>query len=343
MKLRTVGGLMAVALTGPALGHHSDAALEMNIEATVEGTVTEYTLRNPHSYFVIETISENGEAVSWEVQMGSALNMARRGWTRETLSLGDRLVVNLRPARDGRPYGLLTTLTKSGMPVSYERLPPPSAQARATTLEGVWIADRERLPPDYPGGLDQLTARDLTLTEKGRAAFAAFNQDSPDNPELSCITKPTPGGLVYTDSYPMEIEFVEEEQLVMIRVQYFDQERTVYMDGREHPPANQRTHEGHSIGWWEGDVLVIETTNFADDRSPYQNGIPSGAQKHVIERYRLREGGTHMTLQFTLEDPDYIVGSYTHTRDLRYSPHIQMTPFDCDLEATRRYLPTQQR
>jgi len=129
----------------------------------------------------------------------------------------------------------------------------------------------------------------------------------------------------------------------MIRSQYFDQERTVYMDGRGHPPADERTHEGHSIGWWESGVLVVDTTNFADDRSPYQNGVPSGAQKHVLERYRLREGGSRMTAQFVLEDPEFIVGSMTHTRDLRYSPHIVMAPFDCDLEATRRYLPKAQR
>ena len=332
----------AVIFAGPVFGHHSDAALEMNTVTTLEGIVTEYTLRNPHSYFVVETTSEVGETISWEVQMGSALSMSRRGWTADTLSLGDHVVVGLRRARSGRPYGLLTSLENEGLPISYERLPPPDVEVSTSTLEGVWIVDRESLDPDYPGGLDQLTARELTLTERGQAGYEAFDQDSLDNPELSCITKPTPGGLIYTDIYPMEIEFIEEEEIVMIRVQYFDQERTVYMDGREHPPADERTHEGHSIGEWEGDVLVVDTTNFSDDRSPYQNGIPSGAQKHVVERYRLREGGTRMTLQFTLEDPEYIVGFMTHTRDLRYSPHIEMTPFNCDLGATRRYLPTQE-
>ena len=48
-----------------------------------------------------------------------------------------------------------------------------------------------------------------------------------------------------------------------------------------------------------------------------------------------------MTLQFELEDPDYIVGTMRHERVMRYSPHLEMTPFNCDLEATRRYLPTQ--
>ncbi len=343
MKQKTICATAAAVLAGPALGHHSDAALDMNTVATIDGTVTEYTLRNPHSYFVVETQSEAGETTSWDVQMGSALSMFRRGWTAATLSLGDHVVVGVHPARDGRPYGLLTSLEKESVPISYEYLPPPDVQVSTTTIEGVWIVDEESLGPDYPGGLDQLMARELTLTENGQAASAAFDQDSLENPVLSCITKPTPGGLIYTDIYPLQIEFIEDEEIVMIRVQYFDQERTVYMDGREHPPADERTHEGHSIGWWEGDVLVVDTNNFADDRSPYQNGVPSGAQKHVVERYRLREDGTRLTLEFTLEDPEYIVGSMIHTRDLLYSPHLEMTPFNCDLEATRRYLPTQTR
>ena len=137
----------------------------------------------------------------------------------------------------------------------------------------------------------------------------------------------------------MEIEFNEGEETIAIRSQYFDQRRTVYMDGREHPDAGVRSHEGHSIGWWEEDVLVVDTANFADDRSPYQNGIPSGAQKHVVERYQLGGDGTRMRVEFMLEDLEYIVGSMTHIRDLIYSPHLDMSPFNCDLEATRRYLP----
>jgi hypothetical protein len=337
--MRAIIPVLGLALALEASGHHSDAALRMEDVLTFEGVVTEYTLRNPHSYFVVETTGVTGQTQAWEVQMGSALSMSRRGWTPDTLSLGDDVIVGVHPARDGRTYGLFATLEKNGLPISYERLPPPPNAARASSIEGVWIVDRDRLGPDYPGGLDQLMARILTPTAKGRVAADAFSQDSPENPELSCITKPTPGGLIYTDIYPMEIEIREDEAIVMIRVQYFDQERTVYMDGREHPPADVRTHEGHSIGWWEDDVLVVDTTNFADDRSPYQNGVPSGVQKHVVERYRLQESGTHMTLQFTLEDPEYIVGTVTHRRDLLYSPQIEMTPFNCDIESTRRYLP----
>lgn len=330
----------------PALGHHSDAALEMETVATFEGTVTEYSLRNPHTYFAVASTGENGEPVEWTVQMGSAITVQRRGWTRDTLSPGDQVTVGVRPARDGRPYGLLVSVERDGAPVATPfgegpRQAEPVVTATTTSLEGRWIVDRDSLGDDYPGGLDELMTRELTPTEAGRAAMDAFRQNSEENPELACISKPVPGGIIYTDLYPMEIELLEDEQIIMIRSQYFDQERTVYTDGRGHPDPEERFQEGHSIGHWEGDVLVVDTANFGDHRSPYQNGIPSGPRKHVVERYQLRDDGIRMNVRFMVEDPDHIVGQMTHDRDLIYSPQLAMAPFNCDLEATRRYLPQQ--
>ncbi len=329
--------LAALLVGATSTAHHSDAALDMNVLVTFQGTVSEYSMRNPHSYFTVDVTGDDGTTVIWTVQMGSAISIGRRGWTRDTLRVGDSVSLDVRPARDGRSYGLLVSLEKDGAPISYQR-EARRATSSTTTIEGRWIVDPASLGEDYPGGLDQLMARDLTLTEKGLAAQAAFDQNSVENPELTCLSKPTPGGIVYTDIYPIEIEFLAGGEVIMIRSQYFDQERTVYMDGRPHPP-DERTYEGHSIGRWEDDVLVVDTANFTDNRSPYQNGIPSGAQKHVVERYRLLAGGTRLRVEFMLEDPEFIVGSMTHSRELVYSPQIDMTPFNCDLEATRRFVP----
>ena len=65
----------------------------MNAILRFEGVVTEYSMRNPHTYFTVETISDAGETVEWTVQMASALTVTRRGWTQDTLSVGDRVTV----------------------------------------------------------------------------------------------------------------------------------------------------------------------------------------------------------------------------------------------------------
>jgi hypothetical protein len=274
--------------------------------------------------------------------MASMLTLKRRGWTSESLAVGDEVTVSLNPARDGKPYGLMGTIDKtSGAPLprveDYSR-PLDSAQiaaARATSVEGKWIVDRDSLGADYPGGLDQLMHRDLVLTEKGKAAEAAFTVE--DDPLLQCIGRPTPGDIVYTDLYPLQIT-INSDDTITIRSQFFDEQRTVYMDGRPHPAASERFHEGHSIGHWEGGTLVVDTTNFADNRSPYQNGVPSGAQKHVVQRYDLADGGTRLAVEFTLEDPEFIAQPMTHKRKLIYTPQADMSPFNCDLKATRRYI-----
>ena len=135
----------------------------------------------------------------------------------------------------------------------------------------------------YPGGFDGFFRAQLTLTEKGVAAQAAYNEFSNENPESSCIGRPTPAMIVSTNLYAMQIEINEDEQIILIRSEFWDEERTVYMDGRGHPGEGERYASGHSIGRWDGETLVIDTGNFADHRSPYQMGLPSGSQKHVVE------------------------------------------------------------
>ena len=336
----------SVMFASSVFSHHSDADLDMNTLVTIEGTVTEFNWRNPHVYFVVGTRDESGASVEWALQMGSTVTVSRMGWTRDSLSIGDRVTVQTRPARNGRPYGLLDSIEKqsgSPLPTSFNRdtgeplLTKPEATVSSSTLEGRWMADTSKLI-NYPGGFDGFFRANLNLTEKGKVAQAVFDESSDENPALNCIGRPTPSMIITTNLYPLEIRINEDEETVEIRSEYFDDERTVYMDGREHPETSERTHAGHSIGWWEDDVLVVDTRHLADHRSPYQTGVPSGAQKHVVERYRLTEDGTRIVVEFMLEDPEYLVESMSHTRELVYSPHMEMSSFDCDSGAARRFI-----
>jgi len=334
--------LVSLLLSANSFSHHSDAALDLETVLTITGSVSDYSLRNPHAYVTVAVSGENNSVVEWDIQMASAITMRRLGWDRDSLAIGETVNVGLYPALDGRSYGLLTSITKGNgealvaSPRGISRSRP--LVTRADSIAGRWLVDRGRLPADYPGGLDELTLRDLALTETSRVMEAAYSQASDENPELACISKPTPAMIIYTDLYPMEI-VINNDETITLRSQYFDQVRTVYMDGREHPSASELFHEGHSVGHWEGETLVIDTTNFAPHRSPYQNGIPSGPQKHIVERFGLIDGGTHMAVSFMLEDPEYIVGNMNYSRELQNVPDADMSPFNCDLDSTRRFLP----
>jgi len=328
----------ALMIASPVSGHHSDAGIAMESVIAFEGTVTEFNWRNPHVYVSVQAVDESGNQVEWALQMGTVNGLIRRGWTPESLSSGDRVTVRAHPAQGGRPYAIVESIDKDGglslSPVSAA----PNTGAAASSLAGVWTADRSKLI-SYPGGFDGFFRAQLVLTEQGKAAVAEYDALSDENPESTCIGRPTPAAIVSSSLYLFEIDIDEDENVVVFRSEYFDEVRTVYLDGRGHPEGSERFVTGHSIGRWEDDVLVVDTTNFTDHRSPYQIGVPSGVQKHVVERYRLIEDGTRIELSFLLDDPEYLAEPMSHSRELIYSPQMERFLFDCDPEATRRFVP----
>jgi len=95
--------------------------------------------------------------------------------------------------------------------------------------------------------------------------------------------------------------------------------RYIYTDGRPHPDKDDLdpTTNGHSIGHWEGDTLVVDTIGF-NDRGV--RSIPGGGLRtpnsHLTERYRLLEGGQRLSVTFTWEDAG--VFQKPHTYEFRY-------------------------
>ena len=335
MKILRIIGVAAV-VASPAVAHHSDAGINMETVVAFEGTITEFYWRNPHVYFTVETTNA-GETVEWEVQLGPTNILSRRGWTRDSLANGDRVTVRVHPSVNGRPYAIMESIDKEGGLDLSTAAVTLTVPASTSTLAGTWMADR-MATFSYPGGFDGFFNAQLVLTDKAKAAQAAYDPLSADNPESTCIGRPTPASLVSSSIYLLEFEINDDADTIVITSEYFDEVRTVYMDGRSHPPSDQRLATGHSIGRWDDDTLIVDTTNFTDHRSPYQIGVPSGAQKHVVETYRLNDEGTAIGLTFMLEDPEYLVEPMNHARELVYSPHLEMFLAGCDPTATSRFV-----
>ena len=172
------------------------------------------------------------------------------------------------------------------------------------------------------------------LTEKGAAAKAAY--DETITPAANCIAFPSPLVVALTALYLGEFEL--QDDVIIFRSEFFNAERTIYLDGRRHPENGERTIQGHSIGEWEDDTLVVDTTLFSEHRSPYGIGIPSGTQKHVIERYTLSDDGTQLLVDIALEDPEYLAEPFSGSLALNYSPHLEMLSIECDPEVARRFI-----
>ena len=100
-----VAGLVIAGL--PAAAHHASAPFyddTKSVEAI--GVVIRFRFQNPHSFVFIEGENEDGETVEWEVEMGPAVMMSRRGWTPETIKAGDPIRAVGQPSRAPGTFGI---------------------------------------------------------------------------------------------------------------------------------------------------------------------------------------------------------------------------------------------
>jgi Family of unknown function (DUF6152) len=105
-RLLAATAILATAVAGRALAHHSFAA-EFDAKAPIEltGTVTKVDWANPHTYFYIDVADPKGDIESWALEMGSPNGLMRRGWTRDSMKIGDVVTVTGWRAKDGTTKG----------------------------------------------------------------------------------------------------------------------------------------------------------------------------------------------------------------------------------------------
>jgi hypothetical protein len=168
----------------------------------------------------------------------------------------------------------------------------------------------------------------MAVTPAAEAARASYDAQT-DDPNVRCIANPPPF-LNSSANYLTGIEILEDR--IILRNEFLDAMRTVYTDGRSHPENGERTVQGHSIGSWDGDTLVVDTTLLADFPEGNGRGVPSGAQKHVVERFSLSEDGTRAIVDVFIEDPEYLVVPFNGRTEMIYVPHLQLYRYGCTPE-----------
>ena len=164
-----------------------------------------------------------------------------------------------------------------------------------------------------------------------------------DKPVVWSIQLPGINSLVRNRGWPKDTLVPGDEVFVRVnpaedRRPYSKLQSIQRVDGRSHPDPAETYATGHSMGHWEDGTPVVDTRNLDDHRSPYQIGVPSGSQKHVVEKYRLIENAAAMHAEFMLEDPECLAEPMYHERVLLYSPHLKMLGSSCDLESTSQLL-----
>ena len=170
------------------------------------------------------------------------------------------------------------------------------------------------------------------LTDAGHAAQQAY--DGTQNPQIDCIPITSPTFMLYSNIFDVTVA----SNRVVIDGEWMAIERVIYLDGRGHPPAEEQSLQGHSIGHWEGTTLFVDTTNFLPHGAGNAFEVPSGMRKHVVERLSLSADGKRISYAFMLEDPEYLTEPVTGNGTWDYRPDLEPQPAECDPEVARRFL-----
>jgi hypothetical protein len=333
MRIRLFAVISAAATlwVSVAAGHHSPARFDLTQTVTVEGIVARYDFTNPHVYIYLDVVDATGGTVTWELEASSTPNLVRRGWAADSLAIGESVTVRMNPPRDPsqRTARAQSITWRDGRSLAVRGegsvIGPADTTVSATSLEGIWLGRY---------GLAQF-GTDLDtwpLTVKGREAQA--NYDGTQNPHIDCIPVAAPSLMQYSNIYVVDIT----EDRVIIDIEWMNVRRTIYTDGRPHPDSGERSNQGHSVGHWEADTLVVDTRLFADNGAGNAFEIPSGAAKHVVERFTLSADGRNIEYAFVLEDSDYLAAPVRGQGIWDYRPDLTPLPNRCDPEIARRFL-----
>jgi hypothetical protein len=109
----TVALVVVLALSAPAWAHHSFAAeYDSQKPLKLQGAVTKIEWQNPHAYFYIDVRDEQtGKVVNWAFEMGAPAVIQRNGWTRNSMKIGDLVLVEGSQAKSGKPHGNARSVT----------------------------------------------------------------------------------------------------------------------------------------------------------------------------------------------------------------------------------------
>jgi hypothetical protein len=115
-------GFAALAgIATPALAHHSFAMFDREHKKQLSGTVKEVQWTNPHVWIQINVPNEKGVVEEWGVEFTSVNFMTRRGWNKDTVKAGDKIVLTISPLKDGsHGGGFREVVSVNGKPLELE-------------------------------------------------------------------------------------------------------------------------------------------------------------------------------------------------------------------------------
>lgn len=224
---------------------------------------------------------------------------------------------------------LAISLSAAGMPAQAqegEPKPPPRLPDGTIDLggNGVWDLPWVRdFGENLVGGEEE-----VPFLPWSRAMYE-YNiaNDRVYDPEGFCL--PPGGPRAFATPYPAEI-IQNRDRIIVVFEGGAHVWREIHMDGRDHPPLEQinPTYFGHSIGWWEGDTLVIDTIGYNERTWIDFGGHLHTEELHTIERITRPDYDT-LHYEVVIDDPEAYERPWTVAWDIPWSQGQELAEYIC--------------
>ena len=146
-------------------------------------------------------------------------------------------------------------------------------------------------------------------------------------PSERCLTH----GVTDFDALGINWKIIQTPGMIAVLYEAYNHYRQIFLDGRPLPKPTQPAYLGYSVGRWEGEALVVDTTGFNDVGWLDDGGHPQTEALHVTERFRRRDFG-HMDLQLTIDDPKAYTKPWGPTLRLNFQPDDELMESICENE-----------
>ena len=189
-------------------------------------------------------------------------------------------------------------------------------------LYGIWEMDATFQDDPFfqgPAHINELKPEDIMLTPEGEA----LQRQQLKGNDANCLPRIF---AAFTRTEPFKIFAIKETVVLLYEAPTIY--RQIFMDGRELPKDPNPTWLGYSVGKWDGDTLVVETSGF-NDRGLLPGGRTHSSALHIFERYRRPDFG-HLEIQYKIDDPKIYAKPWTITQHHHLTPDTELLEYICN-------------
>jgi hypothetical protein len=347
--------VLITCLLGSAVAvqaHHPiQAKFDTQTNISLDGIVTLVDWQNPHVH-VFVNVTQNGVTENWAIELESPIELKASGWDRTSLMPGDRIEVQGPAARNGTRQVWANSMVLSGtgrqvyvakdtapvrplVPRPTPRWPDGQVALGATPAigDGYWgypdqvalVEDGVNVNMDKYGQLQELAdaAKVAPMQDWALGLYRHRQQRNLQDDPIYLNCKPPGGPRQYQSDLGIKILEDRPGQRVFIMMGSGNHNfRIIYLDGREQAGRvsgddDNPLYYGRSVGHWEGDTLVVDTTGFNEDFWFSNGGLPHSSLLTLHERFSRPDLDT-LHYEVTVEDPGAYTRNWTSSWNLQW-------------------------